>query len=77
VRALIGAPTELVSSKVANKLNALAKLGWSDAIAAKLKEEESVLVRLRAERSKSKPERGRPLPTPRSSRRTSTTCSAS
>ena len=50
--------------RIANLTETLAKLGWSDAIAAKLKEEESVLVRLRAERSKTKPEGGRPLPHP-------------
>ncbi len=50
--------------RIANLTETLAKLGWSDAIAAKLKEEESVLVRLKGERSKVAPQGGRPLPHP-------------
>ncbi len=51
--------------RIANLTDTLAKLGWSDAIAAKLKDEEATLARLRSERAKvAKTEADRPLPHP-------------
>jgi hypothetical protein len=43
--------------RVANLTKALAKAGWSEALAGKLREEEQALVRLRAERSSEQKER--------------------
>lgn len=52
--------------RIARLTETLAKLGWSDAIAAKLKEEEAHLARLKVERAKSaKPAGGRSIPEPK------------
>ncbi|MBX3218883.1 MAG: zinc ribbon domain-containing protein [Labilithrix sp.] len=51
--------------RIANLTDSLGKLGWSDAIGAKLKEEEGLLGRLKAERAKLKPEAPPPLPHPK------------
>lgn len=49
--------------RLAHLTETLAKLGWSDAIAAKLKEEEAQLARLKIERAKAgKPAGSRPIP---------------
>lgn len=50
--------------RIANLTDTLAKLGWSDAIAAKLKEEEGTLARLKGERGKVARTDDRPLPHP-------------
>lgn len=51
--------------RIANLTETLAKLGWSDAIAAKLKDEETALAKLKGERSKAAKQDGaRPLPHP-------------
>ncbi len=50
--------------RVANLTETLAKLGWSDAIAGKLKEEEIALTKFKVERSKARPAEGRVLPHP-------------
>lgn len=50
--------------RLANLTETLAKLGWSDAIGAKLKAEEEGLARLKSERTSAKDETSRPLPHP-------------
>jgi site-specific DNA recombinase len=51
--------------RIANLTEALAKVGWSDALAGKLRDEELTLTQLRAKRTAELKERApRPLPTP-------------
>jgi site-specific DNA recombinase len=50
--------------RLANLTETLAKLGWSDAIGAKLKAEEEQLSRLKSERTTAKDETSRPIPHP-------------
>jgi site-specific DNA recombinase len=50
--------------RIANLTDGMAKMGWSDALAARLKEEEAQLGRLKAERAKTQPETARPIPHP-------------
>src|SRR5262249_6754617 len=51
--------------RIANFTEALGKMGWSEAVAAKLKEEETTLARLKAEHTRAaKPAGARSLPQP-------------
>jgi site-specific DNA recombinase len=51
--------------RVANLTDALAKVGWSDALAVRLREEEAVLGRLKSERTaRARTDSSRPMPDP-------------
>jgi hypothetical protein len=65
-----GAPDETArrvrecERRVANLTESLAKVGWSEALASKLRDEENLLAKLRAERSTAKREAPRVVPHP-------------
>src|SRR5271166_2378556 len=57
-------PRDTAGARVANLTESLAKMGWSDAVASRLRDEETQLARLKAERSAAARAEGSPPPIP-------------